>query len=425
LLSETLRLLSPLERLVDAIVEINGFNFCMAVSFRGKITHPRWMDAFAQLQQRHPLLNASLNHDDPQLPFLRRLEDLPIPLKLELRTSPTQWERVVETECEQPFADAAAPLVRAVLLEDDHGCDLILTSHHTILDGIGAVSLLRDLLTALAGEKLRPLALPPSVEERLAEARRLTPAPPADSPRAIEALRSAEASLHFLAGRPARFFERHTGERRPTISSLRLSPEETGQWLRCARAHQVTLGAVLLASLAAAARRLNPSLKQTDIRLAVPVNARPYLKNEDDAVFCISTPYVVSLYPEMGVWESARALSAQLAALKGLDAIDTYLQGIKAIMDAGLDTKTLVEFMASQYGADLTLTNLKSVDFPKLPEGLSVEAVWGPAVSSPIAGHFVIGAATANGALHLVYTTYAPLPGMLETTRAIITQACA
>jgi len=406
-----------MERLFDAIYDTNGFNFAIAVSFSGKIERPRWAAAFAQLQQRHPFLNAHINHEDEHAPFLHRAENPPIPLTFEVKTSPTQWERVIEAHIEEPFG--AAPLVRATLLEDEAGCDLVFTAHHAILDGVGAVALLRDLMAALAGDAMEAMPVPPSAEERLRTMRlSVLPQPPADP-------QAAEARNQFLASLPVRAFQPYTGTRRPTVSSIGITPEETRQWLACARSHNVTLGAVLIAAMAAAVRQLTPSLKTSDIRIAVPVNNRPHLNNQDDAVLCISIAHIVCVDPDQGLWGTARAVLEQLRQAQGLDAAEQYLEAIKPIMDAKLGAATLVRLLATNNGTDATLTNLKQVDFLRLPDGLSVQAVWGPAVCAPIAPTFVIGAATFNGALRLVYTTHMPLPGMLETLRTIVSRACA
>ncbi len=71
----------------------------------------------------------------------------------------------MEAEWLKPFDPSIAPFLRAVLLEDNDGCDLILTANH-VLDGMGAIELVRDLLAALPGQKLPALPVPPSPEDR-------------------------------------------------------------------------------------------------------------------------------------------------------------------------------------------------------------------------------------------------------------------
>jgi hypothetical protein len=59
-----LRPLRGLEHLFWAVDKINGFNFGIAITFRGAVAHSRWKDAFAQVQRRHPLVDAGINEDE-------------------------------------------------------------------------------------------------------------------------------------------------------------------------------------------------------------------------------------------------------------------------------------------------------------------------------------------------------------------------
>lgn len=413
-----LRGLSPLEHLFDIIDRTNGFNFSIAACFRGKVAHSDWAAAFARAQQRHPFLNASLNHNDAQAPYLCHVEGSRIPLTFEQRISASQWQRVMEAQAEAPFGACAAPLVRVDILEDDHGCDLIVTAHHAILDGMGALSLITDVLSILSGKELPALGIPAAAEDLVAHARSFGAAGSTIDPQA------ADAWQQLLATRPPRSFERYRGMRRPTISSLHLSPEETGRLLACARRQQTTLGAVLVTALAAAVRQLTPSLRESDLHFSLPADARPYLKNRDDFVLSITLPQGVCLYSGGSFWEDVRALRPQFTAFQGLDAIEAYFGAVKAFMNLNLEPTTLIDVLAQKRGVDFGLTNLKCVEFPVLPDGLAVEAVWGPSVSSPVAGCLILGAATYNGALRLVCTSYRSLPELPCILNAILASAC-
>src|ERR1700683_1356783 len=118
-----LRPLSGFEHLFWALDKINGFNFGMAVSFRGTMGHSRWRDAFARGQKRHPFLNVGINEDDPHVPWFARGTGLPIPLTFLRRNSSTDWQRVMESEIAEPFDLSTGPLLRAAILEDEKGSD--------------------------------------------------------------------------------------------------------------------------------------------------------------------------------------------------------------------------------------------------------------------------------------------------------------
>ena len=415
---ETLRPLSPYERLFWAFDRVNVFNFAVAVTFRGTIGHTRWIAAFAEVQERHPFLNASLNLDDPHAPIFMRAANLPVPLIFRPRTSPTEWQRAMEAEWVKPFDPSTAPFLRAVLLEDNDGCDLILTADHVVLDGMGAIGLVRDLLAALSGQKLPPLPVPPSAEDRVACVRSTT-AQSTETPQADENVQQAIAVLR------ERTITRHLGTEAPTIDALRLTPELTAQLLRCCRRQQTTVGSALLAALASALRTLSPALETADIRLAVPIDARPYLDNAADFVLSITSGRGVSPYPAEGLWESARTIRSQLVQFQSFVEIEATFNRVQAAMSANLEPTMLVDYLASKVGHDLLLTNLKCVNFPSPPDNLTIENVWGPSVLAGYKGEHVVGSATFNGALHMLYTSHCPATGLLETVQQTIVAACA
>jgi hypothetical protein len=405
-----------------AVDVINGFNFTVAVSFRGTIERARWIAAFAQAQAKHPFLNVSVNQGDPQAPYFTRGEGLPIPLTFERRTSPMQWQRVMESEFAEVFDLSTAPLLRAMLLEDDEGCDLVLTANHVIIDGIGVLGLVRDLLAALSGAMLARLPDPPPAEDRVANLRTSTQ---------LHAVQNGHQTAPVQAGAensaaaaPVRTFARRKATGKPTIAAVRFSKEETALLLRRARAQQTTAGAALLAAMAAALRTLSPAMKEVDLHMVTPVDARPYLGNENDFVLSIGTARAVSPCHDTELWANARALKSQLAPFQSFAAMEATFGRVEAALALKLDALALVDMLIGGFGHDVLLSNLRNVELPPAPDGLTVDAVWGPSVLLGVEGEQMIGAATFGGALHLVYTSFSPVTGLLETVQQMIADAC-
>jgi hypothetical protein len=415
---EALRPLSPYERLFWAIDRISGFNFSLAVTFRGTISHPDWIAAFAQARDRHPLLNACIDHDDPHAPVFMRAADLPVPLKFRRRSSPTEWQRVVEAEQAKPFDSSAGPFLRATLLEDNEGCDLIVTASHVVLDGVGAVAFVGDLLAALAGEKLAHLPVAPSAEDRTVHARSTT----VQSTKIPQADGGRQQTVEAL---PARRSTRRIGTGAPAVNGLRFSQEQTAQLVRCSRQQEATVGSVLIAAVASALQTLSPALKNADVRMNVPIDARPYLDNAADFVLSIIGARCTAPYPAKSLWESARAIRSQLMPWQSFGEIESTFNRMKAMMAMNLDPASLVDTMEGKFGYDVTVTNLKHVHFTTLPGALTVESVWGPSVLMGYEGEHTVGTATFDGALHLVYTSYTPVAGLLKKVQTTIATACA
>ena len=419
---EALRPLSPYERLFWAIDRINGFNFSLAVTFRGTISHAEWIAAFAQAKGRHPLLSACINHDDPHAPVFMRAADLPIPLKFRRRSSPAEWQRVIEAEQAKPFDLSAGPFLRATLLEDSEGCDLIVTANHVVLDGVGAVAFVGDLLGALAGEKLERLPVAPSAEDRAAKARSTTARTTAESTKVPQPDGGLQQTVDAL---PARKFTRRIGTGSPVVDALRFSHEQTAQLVLCSREQQTTVGSVLVAAVASALQTLSPALKNSDIRMNVPIDARPYLDNAADFVLSIIGARCIAPYPAKCLWESARAIRSQLMPWQSFAEIESTFNRMKAMMAMNLDPTSLIDTVGSKFGYDVTVTNLKHVGFASLPGALTVEAVWGPSVLMGYEGEHTVGSATFDGALHLVYTSHTPVAGLLKKVQTTIATACA
>jgi hypothetical protein len=413
--SAKLRPLSGYERLFWAIDKINGLNFGIAVSFRGTVAHARWQAAFAQVQERHPLLDAGVNDDDPHAPFFTRDAGFPIPLAIQRRKSSADWQRVMESEVAEPFDTATGPLLRAVVLEDGDGCDLVITANHVIADGIGVIALVRDLLVALSGPALAELPVPPPSEERVAHVRASNPLPvPANA-----AGQAAESQPRN------RTYASRNRKGKAAITALRISPEETARLLRYARREQTTIGAVLSAAAVAAVRELSPGLDQSDLRLAAAVDARPYLGNEDDFVLSIISARAIVPFPDVSLSASARAIKSQIAPHQSFEAIETTFARVGAILAQKLDDATIVNLLNQGFGSDVLVSNLKTVEFPPAFDGFVAESVWGPSVLTGVEGEHTVGTATFDGALHLVYSSFTPLPGLLQTVHKKIAIACA
>ena len=412
-IASKLRLLSGYERLFLAIDKINGFNFGVAVSFRGNVAQPRWQAAFAQVRKRHPFVDAAINEDDPYAPFFTRGAGLPVPLAFQRRTSSTDWQRVMESEVAEPFDLSTGPLLRAVVLEDDNGCDLVLTANHVVIDGIGVLVVVRDLLVALSGQALSELPVPVSAEERVTRIRASNPLPaPAHTEQAAEPQpRNRTYASRNRKGKSA-------------IAALRISSEETARLLRYARREQTTIGAVLLVAMAGAVRDLSPELKESDLRLGAAVDARPYLGNEDDFVLSIISAHAIVPYPDRELAASVRVIKSQIAPFQSFLAVEATFGRVDAVLAQRFDAATLVNILAQGFGHDVLASNLKTVEFPVQPDGLVVESVWGPSVLAGYEGEHTIGSATFNGALHLVYSSFLPLSGLLEAVQQKIASAC-
>ena len=415
---DLLRPLSGYERFLWTFNQVRPINFSVAASFEGRLNPVRWTAALAEVQTKHRLLDASIGSDVSGEAIFRSGAGSSIPLQLKERTSPTQWERELERELSEPFELSSAPLVRAVLLEGSQQCDLVLTLSHSIADGMGALLILRDLLQALTGKTLSPLPLPPSAEERLKAITDANPQPA--KPEKAPEKKETDAGQ----APPARTFAYHHAPGKPRVESLDFSAEDTALVLRSVHHEQTTVGALLLAALASALRKLSPALRYTDLHLHTPVDARPYLHNECDVVLSISAGQAVSTKRDGDLWQSARKLQSELASSQSLAGIGDVYARIGAADEMPMNAGDLVDAMVRTDGYDLHVSNLKDVQLRETVPEIRLEAIWGPAVLMGIEGEQSVGVVTFDGALRLINTSFTPVEGLLGTARQLILDAC-
>src|ERR1700753_1082751 len=212
--SNVLRELSSVERMHWLMDQKHRNHFPMAAEIRGHTTVTMWRNALDDLQRRHPLLNVFLGMDRKSRPVFYQAAENKIPLVVRKRTSPWQWQAEFEKEISTPFDTSESPLMRAQLLLADDRCEVILTTHHSIADGMAIMYVLRDLLQAVSGEKLAHLPAPRSQDELLDPILRPLPS------------RMSEDEVHTApVSRPLAF--RHKDGATPRVNGLRLSPQQT------------------------------------------------------------------------------------------------------------------------------------------------------------------------------------------------------
>jgi hypothetical protein len=320
----------------------------------------------------------------------------------------------MEDEVAEPFDRKSGPLLRAAVLEDEEGCDLVVIANHVVIDGMGVLALVRDLLRALSGEALAELPVPPPAEERVAQLRASNPllAPPVD----VDAMATEPQPRN-------RTYASRNRAGKAAIAAIRFSTDETAQLKSFARREQTTIGAVLLAAIASALRELSPQLKEADLRLGAAVDARPYLGNDDDFVLSIISARAIAPCPDQELAASARAIKSQIVSRQSFTAVEATFALVDAVLAQGFDADVLVSLVAQGFGHDVLASNLKTVEFPSVGDGFAAEAVWGPSVLAGYEGEHAIGSSTFGGALHLVYTSFTPVSGLLEAVQKKIVSA--
>lgn len=246
----------------------------------GETTIRQALDA---LQQRHPLLRAAFVSSDDGLRFVPC--ERPITLDFLDRDDDSTWVGAVEAELGRRFDTQVGPLVRCQLIGNREGrtsSELILSFHHSIIDGASGTNAVGELLAACAlieaGEK-------PDIGPQLPLL------PPSESlfpPRHLGGRRLLRLA-GFLGRQMAdeiTYRVRSIGARRPPIHSSglcrvlcrSLDADDTTALVRASRRRRLSLNSVLNAAMLLAVQRRLYGGKTTPMRHFNFADLRPLLK---------------------------------------------------------------------------------------------------------------------------------------------------
>ena len=404
---EVIRNLDPLEHLFWLTDQNQPFHFAMTAQVSGETRVDDWRQALARLQERHPLLSASIEGEPGATPWFRRVV-APIPLRIVHGDPHACWAEEVAQELAVPFDSKRAPLVRAVLIHTSNNAAFILVAHHSIADGMSLAFAVRDTLRAISGSVLEPL--PPTFTQE-----DMLPAPPAASARIIADAGRAETQRGIY--RPRDYA-------RPQISSLRLTPALTAGLRDCARREATTVHGALCAALVFAGRKSLSGWRDIPLRILSPIDIRQLLGVGDNCGMFVSAASSVCKRGFGDFWELARQFKADVRAGQMLANIEALFADLRHVVAQGLDVAAAAEFVATAFQHDAVLTNLRRLPFGGQFGHLELEALWGPCVLQGFQGEQTIGAVTIGGSLCLTHTSHTPGEGLLERMCSVLRDVC-
>jgi hypothetical protein len=386
-------------------------HFALVAEVEGRTTVEVWRAALDALQRRHPLLSVCIDSNHSQIPHFRHVEGEPIPLRV-VETVEMRWERELERELHTQFDPRQAPLMRAVLLCQESKAVFILVAHHSIADGFSLAFAIRDVLEALSGQPLDRLPLMPSREEIFGLPRgRSTEDRTAGQSSAAVAASLATAKRDAPA---------------PQVQRLSLVPFLTSMLQNRAKEEGTTVHGALCAALVLAGRQIDFGWHDNPLRVRSSVSIRSLLKLEEHCMLAIGGGEV-TVDPEATTkfWELARFMKSELSGVQTREGAALPLNAAHRAVLSGVDAQRAPHLLKRAFGGQAMVTNLGRLSFDTVFGRLRLESLWGPAVLRGVEGEQTIGAATINGSLNLLHTSYAPLPALLMNIEAVLIKACA
>jgi hypothetical protein len=293
---------------------------------------------------------------------------------------------------------SGAPLARITLLRRSGGSILLLSMHHSIADGLSSAFVIRDILEALSGKPLQPLTLT-DPQENLCSAVAGTSLPPS-------------VPIHP----PATLLRRDAGG--PAVQGLKLSKELSMKLRTHAREVGATVHGALVAALTFAGRQLSPDWLTHPVRVMSPVDNRKLLGLGDQCALSIIFPAgAYAPDSEERLWD---VVKDDLTPARTAEGLSTVFSGFRQLMSTSPNVAQIAAFELQVCACEGMVSNLGALPFETSFGGFKLESLWGPSVFVGIEGEQMIGAATLNGAIHLLHTSYTPIAKLLQTMEATL-----
>jgi hypothetical protein len=194
---------------------------------------------------------------------------------------------------------------------------------------------------------------------------------------------------------------------------------------RC-RTEKTTVHGALVIAAVVAARQVSAELRQATLTVISPSDMRELLGAGDDVAPLAGG---ASMTMEPGTlpadfWHAARLVRRDLVPPRTLQELSQSFVPMNRFMSARPNLDETIAFLAARGGPKISVNNLGAVPISNRFGELTLEAIWGPCLLLGYEGERLISAATVNGSLHLMHTSYAPLPSVLEVMEQLLTAAC-
>ncbi|XVU28924.1 hypothetical protein ACQPZJ_18245 [Actinoplanes sp. CA-054009] len=397
-----IRPLGAFERLMHKYSQKTPDHFSVVAEWNADLDPEALAAALLAVQRRHPLLNASVEPGDDGAPAFHRRPGR-IPLTVAGRGG---WEDLVARELATPFDSASAPLLRAVLRPagDEAPAALVLTSDHSIADGLSMVAILRDLTVALNGGGLEPLDVPPPQEELI-------------EGRDTAQLGEPPAGPEWLT---------RTGRLRPFdgsvphLRTLALDADLTARLAARARRETATVHGALVTAITIA---LLESGEREYVRMFSPFAFRQLIDRPDDVADYFSiTRTAVAREQLTDFWDMARTATAQVHAARTPAALAAISAVTEMLIPPHATPDDAVNFILGQ-SFEAFASNLGVIDLD-VAGAVRPVAIWGPALLSHVDGEVVTGISTYEGRLRMLTVTHDPLPGFLGAVHEVLAEHC-
>jgi hypothetical protein len=110
----------------------------------------------------------------------------------------------------------------------------------------------------------------------------------------------------------------------------------------------------------------------------------------------------------------------ELTPIRTPAGLSTVFSGFRQLMSTSPDVAQIAAFELQVCACEGMVSNLGVLPFETTVGRFKLESLWGPSVFVGIEGEQMIGVATLNGSIHLLHTSYTPIPKLLHAMEATL-----
>ncbi len=409
--ADSIRALSSFEHLLWLMDQNSPMHAILAARVRGKTTIAQWEVALEAARLRHPLWSSSIQSTENAIPHFHHLKNVKIPLRVEHQERLEGWEEQIALELSLAFDALNGPLVRAVLVHSEKGCMFILSAHHSIADGMSLAYSIRDILEAVSGKELSPLAPHVSQEEAFG------------LPMHVDS--EGDSSVPVSKGLSFVELYRAKTPALPTVKSLQLSSGVATALRRRAHEKGTTVHGAMNAAIAIAATRTSHVGKKDKLHICSTINNRQFLgMPEDCTIFFTAWNVPFERVDSNCFWELGQGAKSTLTPGQSAVGVRSVLGAIHNRVRPGMDVRTGADLGAQLFMFDIHVSNLGVLPIATRYGALTLELVHGPAVLLGFEGEQTVGISTVNNNICLLHSSYDPIPNLLDQVEELLLDAC-
>ena len=374
------------------------------VEVTGATTVRQWKTALNAIQDRYPLLSASIQKIPGQRPFFEKVRGASMDLRIALLPDSLVLEEEMANEFQKTFGDGNGPLTWATLFHAPDRSVVMFATHHSSLDEKSHLLLIQDLLAAVAGENLgRPLEVQPGLAQLVG----LPDPAPYVKTLGGRSVAPEETTLSTMS--------------KIRVQRVRLSLMETQALQARARAEGTTVHGALVAAMTLAGKRYSDEWNAGPVRCQSTIDMRRTLGIPDVPGFLISAHKTPVLTPEgASFWDIARSVKEDILPAQSIEAAHHLAGVVSSMVSAEREAQDLYSsILNGPLAYELLITNYAGYRVRLKYGDLRIENLFtaGPSSSPTVQKVSVL---TVNGRLGMTLVARDMFPTLLEDVREIL-----